>query len=979
MSNLVLPHSLKMKNHSLFFLIFIALTIASCKNHSVQIIHTASAEITERDSVHIIKGVFDIPELKINPSPDAVCEYIFPSGHEIIDYEVSPAGQDVAVIVKEESDCQLLIWKLGAKDAFEIYKFQNGFIGKCITWHPMAHAIFVIESSGKEYQIIRLERIENTWTEKIIFSTPEQLRNLIACPRPFITDYDERLKGSRYEYRLFFGMDNGNGTFRTVSITELGHRFYQVIGPENTMTKAESLDAYVDPSKMTAGWALPSAFHPAGNELVWLDKSNNVFVAKYNRDGWEGFFPLKLELPHQGTIVPTSNGLGFLQWQKGIPGIGIFLISTGKMESQLTACNFSLPPSQVPDGKGIVGLTVENGKWNLKYLPISLPLPDVSNAWMFIQSQNELELFKDHYGVFRPNHSDQIYKLYETENYYCDHYDRNSPTRPYLVTTDIFWELFGSAYQGLFIVRENHLAIPNFWNFVFEANTYFTDHESKWGLVFKVLTKYYENDSLYNSEVQHIREAKNYVSLVTGKEFAFSDLKPRGHYTSSTEMEKYFKAFKYLTTILKDDTTALVELNGLPAGITSHAEAWISAYYGFIAPSRSKLVWNCMEKSLPDYCMHPAKSPAIFPLSWGFDNEVLYSTIYHRDLPEEFQVKGPEGFRLLPSGLDLAAVLGNGFADRLLEQDYEKYPPLRKVIGNLRENYRDHSKGPDFKDNIYNQWLNAIALQWTDSLNSTNGLKDLELWKSKRLQSGLATWATLRHATVLVNEQVGAECGEGGFEEILMRAPRGYVEPDPFTFNAIADLFEAVKKLVPPSIADHEDINETYSQSSRSLFDGIIARLDEAAKESRNFSSMAEKERKGMELSNAENEKILFVAGIAEHLFLIFNSLANKDYALSLPDPMPKITDVSGNGLVSPYLMVAVGNTMEWDYIVPFYGRQQIVKGSVYSYYEFESGKLINDLEWREKVNGQEFLPWIKPYISERLANDMASSGYGSY
>ena len=85
-------------------------------------------------------------------------------------------------------------------------------------------------------------------------------------------------------------------------------------------------------------------------------------------------------------------------------------------------------------------------------------------------------------------------------------------------------------------------------------------------------------------------------------------------------------------------------------------------------------------------------------------------------------------------------------------------------------------------------------------------------------------------------------------------------------------------------------------------------------------------------LTNAENEKILYVDRTTEHLFLIFNSLANKDYGLANPDPIAKISDVSGSAEAGAYLMAAVSNTMEWDQVVPFYRRSQIVKGSVYSY-----------------------------------------------
>jgi hypothetical protein len=104
---------------------------------------------------------------------------------------------------------------------------------------------------------------------------------------------------------------------------------------------------------------------------------------------------------------------------------------------------------------------------------------------------------------------------------------------------------------------------------------------------------------------------------------------------------------------------------------------------------------------------------------------------------------------------------------------------------------------------------------------------------------------------------------------------------------------------------------------------------------------------------------------VAEHHFLVFKSLANKELALSNPDPMAKIADVSGGGpLGLPFLMAAVGNPMEWDHVVPYYGRRQAVKGSVYSYYEFISERLRDDAAWRETLPGHSHPAWIVPFMS---------------
>ena len=61
-----------------------------------------------------------------------------------------------------------------------------------------------------------------------------------------------------------------------------------------------------------------------------------------------------------------------------------------------------------------------------------------------------------------------------------------------------------------------------------------------------------------------------------------------------------------------------------------------------------------------------------------------------------------------------------------------------------------------------------------------------------------------------------------------------------------------------------------------------------------------------------------------------------------------KIADVAGGGEV-PYLEAAVGRPLEWDQVVPYFGRREIVKGSVYSYYEFPSSTPLTDFDWAGK------------------------------
>jgi hypothetical protein len=192
-----------------------------------------------------------------------------------------------------------------------------------------------------------------------------------------------------------------------------------------------------------------------------------------------------------------------------------------------------------------------------------------------------------------------------------------------------------------------------------------------------------------------------------------------------------------------------------------------------------------------------------------------------------------------------------------------------------------------------------------------------------------------------------------GFEELLTRPPPGFVEPDPGTFEAIARLFDSAVRLTDSRMAG--------SSALRQMGAGLRGRLSEAATSTRQFRRMAEKELRGEPLSSTENEAILYVGRVAEHGLLVFKSMANESLALSNPDPMPKVADVAGSpeGL----LMAAVGRPMQWDLVVPHFGRRQVVKGSIYSYFEFVAPSSIDDAEWRDRVKSARHPSWIEPYV----------------
>jgi len=919
-------------------------------------------------------GRFDAPEIQVAPSPREVRSLTLRGAEKPLDFDVSPSGAEVAMVIKDpKGGYHVRFWRLDGSQPSREWAVPRDLTPRSIAWHPLGGRFFLTAAQGTQHVVLRVGLTAGNWQGKEIYRSSREIRRLVVGPQPFVITYEsvisdnERQEKPIESFRVFFGIKNADGSYAIRSITEDGAREYQMVGPKSGFTRFK--DAEVPPSEIAQRWALPLSFHPAGHLMVWEDDQHHFQVARYDRDHWADSQKLFDGAVSGGTVTATPNGLGVFHWQPDTDGITV-VYDHGRAKSvQASGYRFLFTPSSVPDGRGVVGLIRKDSGYALVYVPIEMPLADVANAWMFVESPADRELLSKNGGLLRDLKLEQLYALYDTEAYYCGGYDSGTPTRPYLVTTDIFWELLAAAYEGLFIVTERQRAIPAFWDLVGALDQHFraAQPESPWARVFTTLVALHATPApdQKDQEVQRILKAQGReTSPLFGVEFDYGELLPRGHYTGDEEFQIYFKAFKYLTE-LAPNAAPVEALQNLPAELRKKALDWIGPYQRFVAPPRAPLVWGDHAGALPAYARHPLEGLRLFPLSWGYDNEVLLSTVFHPDWPEAQQIKGPNGPRLTPSALDVAAALGSKLALTLLKDDLDHYPPLRPVLEELGQRYRAGGKR-GARENLYDRWIDALALQWAEGVASPHGPQDELLWGTKRLQTGLASWATLRHATVLVNERTAAECGEAGFEPIVLKPPRGYVEPDPQVFEAIASIFDALLAHVTTAGGFLKgEMAEEEGGDLEPLRQGIARRLAATAEKARQFKAMAEKEVRGEALSSQDYEEILYVSRVAEHHFLIFKSLANKELALSNPDPMAKIADVAGGGPLNiPFLMAAVGNPMEWDHAVPFYGRRELVKGSVYSYYEFISERLLDDAAWRRMLPAKAHPNWVAPFIS---------------
>ncbi|MBZ0301858.1 MAG: DUF3160 domain-containing protein, partial [Anaerolineae bacterium] len=272
----------------------------------------------------------------------------------------------------------------------------------------------------------------------------------------------------------------------------------------------------------------------------------------------------------------------------------------------------------------------------------------------------------------------------------------------------------------------------------------------------------------------------------------FSQYKPRGHYTTGPDQEQYFRAMMWLgriTFLAKDDAQLQASLFALRALYrSSRYNDWqiVSDTLTFLVGPTDNLGpveylplaqsifgrelpaeklgdaallsdFRAQIQALPGPRINNVVRPIgtevselddatrgfrLFGQRFTFDGYAMQRLIY-----PYVGVAGRE--RALPSGLDVAAVLGSDIAYQLLDArgdtSYEHYTEnlldLRSEVSAMNP--------PDWLQNAYGGWLWALQPLWARNPAQYPPLMSTEAWLLRDLQAGLGSWTELKHDTLL--------------------------------------------------------------------------------------------------------------------------------------------------------------------------------------------------------------------------------------
>lgn len=634
-------------------------------------------------------------------------------------------------------------------------------------------------------------------------------------------------------------------------------------------------------------------------------------------------------------------------------------------------------------------------------LPFDLAvIPDIHDFELTPQqtsllSQNGFVVSAPNPGQFR-----EFYQIYETWRY---------REKPLFVTTDSVLHSYHLLFDKILRDLETRFFIPTLEVLIetmFEesqaqvtalAGTSLVEPAKRNLAFFAVAARLLEMDLTTPTEVSDLVEAElanieahsgPAISPIWDRDDLPDDKKliedytqyiPRGHYTRSDDLKRYFKTMMYLgrmTFRLRDPfetQRALLLTQALRSATTSDGAPALTLWKNIYEPTVF-LVGKADDLS---YFEYGTLSDSIFgpdaSLEAFADSSLLEAFLEAaKQLPPpqvnsmwvwiwEDKGEATQGFRFmgqrftidayvlgqmiwrnvgtmenprgLPKALDFFAALGSEEALNILddmgETTYENFSSqMEKVRGELA------ALGEDtWTENVYWSWLYALRPVIEPKDERYPEFMRSQAWTRKDLHTALGSYTELKHDTILYAKQVMAEMGGGA----PMEVPKGYVEPNP----------EAYARLQALAVMTREGL------ASRGLLDATMAsNLDHLIDLLSFLKGVAEKELANQPLTEDDYFRIQYYGGELEALTLAASDCEGDQLGCrDLQDQKAALIADIATGLGMVALEEAIGQPTTIFVVLPD-EPYRLAVGAVFTYYEFivSADQRMTDEEWQTQV-----------------------------
>ena len=473
--------------------------------------------------------------------------------------------------------------------------------------------------------------------------------------------------------------------------------------------------------------------------------------------------------------------------------------------------------------------------------------------------------------------------------------------------------------------------------------------------------------------------------------YPYSLYRPRGHYTRSEELKRYFRGMMWLQTAnfglrnkaevqaavmqtyaFKNDDQLVIlyktldelitYLMGKPDNLTI-MQVWAEVKKfnmqmedllhnnDSIAKLTDKLnkIGDLQTRIRPKFEKTSHNKINIMPQRYQPDGEVLQEMVDYDNRPTK---------RATPKGVDFFAAMQVSAAEQILLNEQSQWTGLKPMLEKMKTRMQEIT------------WSETIATEWMSTLRSLCD-RDPQLnlpyfmvtdeWNLKDLNAMLASWAELKHDAILYAKQpAGAECGGGGPPEPIVK---GYVEPNIGFWKKAITLLDNTERLL---------------KEQNMLTEKVKDATERIREEAQFLLNVSEKELAGKELSDEEYDQLQCVGATFENISLDLVRQPDQ-YLMGWSDvqgadkKVALVADVytanADNNPEKSILFEAVGDADEIYVVVEIGGYLYLTRGAVLSYREFIQPidmPRLTDEEWQKQLekNPRKGVPeWMKRII----------------
>jgi hypothetical protein len=301
--------------------------------------------------------------------------------------------------------------------------------------------------------------------------------------------------------------------------------------------------------------------------------------------------------------------------------------------------------------------------------------------------------------------------------------------------------------------------------------------------------------------------------------------------------------------------------------------------------------------------------------------------------------------RGFPRGLDVMAILGSARARVILDAEgdskYEKYDETMKA---LQDEFGKFTEA-EWNRNLYWSWLYCLKALMEPAGKGTQSFMQTEAWTDKQLNASLASWAELRHDTILYAKQ-SYTLGATGMP-VEPKMVEGYVEPVPAFYLRMLQMTQMTTR----GLEDMKALDDQAKARLKSLEDILKQLLDISVKELKN--------------EKLTKEEYDFIRNFADSLDSAVAGLTERGKETTL------IADVHTDTNTGQCLEEGVGyvKMLVVVYRMPD-GGLVVGAGPALSYHEFKQpmADRLTDEKWKEMLGKGEapgVQKWAGSFMSE--------------